>query len=384
MRQYLEEGFWPYLIGLCHYNGRIFGLQFNRNAILELDHENRDLVYLGKIPGLPAWDPLSSDMKQPFHHIEIKDDKAYLVPFRYDRLYIYDFLSGGHSEIKLQINKRKTIEGKGNFFGCVFYGEKAVLLPFSYRGVLIVDVKTGEHTETDLSEDFPKETDPMLFRSYIRLDGHRIAAPSISSNKILIWDLDTSQYEVVFVPEKDLKGTAIRRVGNRAYILGNNFLRLWESDLSLSEFSDSHLFDEIEWDGRERKNYFDDRIFEEYDNDLFCFPAKWTQGIRVDLKSGKARVIRSLEPYCAEERIDRNLSIFSGGVRVGKHMYLQYQLNKILRFDLETEEIVEYSREFRDPKNKIFQDFLKALSDDPGRPDVRHTDTIGERIFRSI
>lgn len=366
-----------FLIGMYQYQNRIFGIQINQNIIMELVCDRETLILHDFIPDVPKG-------RKAFHRVCVNNNKAYFVPFEYDWLYIYDFEKENYTKIYINLKKDKMVNNKGNFYEIVVLDYEIVLLPFSYRGVVFVNLITGEQTDIDIEADFKKDTEPFLFRKYVKIDDKHIAVPSLSSNKIMLLDLEEKAYRIVKVGEDNFKIGGIYRIDNRLYILCKNFLGIWESDLCLEHMKEIECLQTMASGEEEKMTYFDPETVEECGGVLFLFPAKWNHALKIDLKQNKAEIVESMEKFCLSPDLAENISIIDGGVRCGKYVYLHYQLNKILRFDFETEEIIEYSRVFMDTENVVFKDFLNRVINETPSITAYTENTVGSKIYESL
>lgn len=378
MNYFFEEGFWIFLIGMFSYDGHVYGLQFDRNEILELDKDGRGMYPIGSIPVT-----LEDNGLKMFHRVVVNGEKAYFIPFMQNEVCIYDFRTKNYSCISIEIDDKKRCKGQGLFYEGIVYGEYLVLLPFTYREILFINLKTKEQTSIDIENEFSKETDIFLFRTYIYLNDHTVVVPSLSSNKVLELNLETKTYRMKQVGNAEYKyGAAITYEGKH-YLLIKNYLGLLELNEEL-QTKDTHLMDAIDWDKKERQTFFEPESFVSYGKALYCFPAKWNHAIKIDMETKKASYIESMEVYCSAEGIEKDISIFDGCVKIGKYLYLQYQLDKVLRFDLETEEIKEYPRRIYDPEMNRLNRFLgMVLETRNNTSDIENTN-IGKKVFEEI
>lgn len=366
-----------FLIGVHQYKGRVFGIQVNQNIIMELDHDRGVLIWHDFIPDVPKG-------RKAFHRVCVNENKAYFVPFEYDWLYIYDFEKENYTKIHINLKTDKMVKSKGNFYEIVVLDNEVVLLPFSYRGVVFVNLITGEQTDIDIEADFKKDKQPLLFRKYVKIDDKHVAVPSLSSNKIMILDLEKKSYRIAEAGNSNVKIGGIYRIDNRLYILCKNFPGIWESDLQLEHIREIKCLQEIAGGEEEKMTYFDPETVEEYGGSLFLFPAKWNHALKIDLKQDKAEIIEPMEKFCSDSDLVENISIIDGGVRCGRCIYLHYQLNKILRFDMETEEIIEYPRVFRDAENIILKDFLNRVINGTPSITAHEENTVGRKIYELL
>lgn len=378
MKDYYTENFWIFLIGLFQYNDHIYGIQFDRNEILELDTDGRGMYPRGPIPIKE-----DENTTKMYHRVVVEEDKAFFVPFMQNKLFIYDFITENHSIIPLKLDENKMSPGQGLFYEGIIYGEYLVLLPFTYREILFINLKTQEQMSIDIENEFSKETDPFLFRKYDYLNNHIIVAPSLSSNKVLELNLETKTCRMKRVGAAHYKYGATITYKDKHYLLLKNYLGIFELNEEL-QVKDTNLINGIDWDKKERQTFFDPESFVLCGKVLFCFPAKWNHAIKIDMDTGKTSYIESMEPYCSAEGLKEGISIIDGCAKTDKYLYLHYQLDKILRFDLETEEIVEYPRIIYDPEMNRLHRFLGMVIEGNNVADEAEKEDIGKKIFEAI
>lgn len=343
-----------FLIGMYNYENRVFGIQIDRNIIMELDEIKKKVMYYDQIPGL-------SLNKKNFHRVCVVNKKAYFVPFECEWLYIYDFEKDSYRKIQIKLDGKKIINNKGLFYEIVVWREQVVLLPFTYRGIIFINLITEEQYDLDIENDYMRDSDPILFRKYVEVDDEKIIVSSLSSNKLMVLDLENRSYRCSTVGEDIVTLGGIYRIDDKLYILCKNYLKIWESDLNLSYVKELDFLNDLGLEKNERLVYFNPEAVEEYNGLLYLFPAKWTHALKIDLKRRNVDIITSMEKYCLDKDINRNNSIFDGATRVDKYIFLHYQLGKILCFNMETEEIIEYLRKFENRDNILLKNFLNKV-----------------------
>ena len=103
-----------------------------------------------------------------------------------------------------------------------------------------------------------------------------------------------------------------------------------------------------------------------------------------------AEEMESLRSYCQDTGLNREQSTFDGGIREKNKIYLHYQLDKILEFDLETENVHAYDRIAADSDsikkwNKDHMNmFLESISPEDKEDGRRKEKSMGKRIYDTV
>jgi hypothetical protein len=369
MSEIFTEEFWTFLIGMFAYKGTAYGLQFDRNEVFKIDEEN-GLIPCGRA-GVNSY-----DTHKLFHRVSVWGNKAYFIPFMSDVLYIYDFETKKFEHIPIQIDETKKVDGEGLFLDCIFIRNSIYLLPFSYRKIVIINLETKSQKEIDLENELGKETDKYLIqKGHLWMNEKELLVPLLSSNKCILLDTESDTCRILEVGLKKYKyGTAIE-YGGKKYILAKNYLRLFEIDESY-RVNSLHFVEELADRDLELRTFFDPESFVEYKGKFYCFPARWNHAICIDPVLEKVRFIESLENYCNSDRLNKEIGVFDGAVRIEDCLYLHYQLDLILKFNLETWEVKEISRKIYDPDAVRLKGFIEMVVSGENHPDE-----LDSRIF---
>ncbi len=377
MKNVWKENFWVFMIGMHQYKGEIYGIQYDQNEIMKLDSDGKGVRFIGHVP------LESEDVLKMYHKVLVRDKRAYYIPFRQTKICIYDFVTNKYEFIPLKLKENKICGDVGLFCEAVFWKEYLVLIPFAYREVVFVHLQTGEQMTVDIECDFCKESEVHLFWTYTYKDDNTLILPSLSSNKIMEFDMEKKKYRIVRLGNSSDKWGAIVGYKGRNFLFLKNRLGMLELKKDFS-VEDTHYFDDIEWDEKERQTFFDPESMALCGDVLYCFPAKWNHAVKIEINNRKANILKCFEPYSNAEELDIDISVIDGSARDGKYIYLNYQLNKILRFDLETEEIKEYERKVYDPDRTRFREFIERVGRGDREKKVPQFKNVGEKIYGGI
>lgn len=331
----------PFLIGLCEYNGDFYGVDYAANILLRFDQRDKKIHYQTLIP-TTKYD--GNQPYQSYHYIYHEDERLYLIPFRENQIVIWDMEEDAWEVIPLSITERCTDNEPGNFYGCVKYGDILYLLPFGYKKILACNLVTKEQWFSfDFSETILMH-DKALFYPYEYLDDSTIVMTCFYSNHIVIMDLITGDCRIEEVGDKGYRFSAIKKINPGYVIVVKNKLSLLFWDPKTSEVKEIKAFPQKAILHNDR-HCFDGETVHIFDKYMYCFPASCNMAIRVDIETFEITEVEGIRPLCIDTRLNHEISTFDGCVRVENKLYLHYQLDKIVCFDMETEEVSEYDRE---------------------------------------
>ncbi|EOS80735.1 hypothetical protein C817_01342 [Dorea sp. 5-2] len=377
----------PFLIALHKKQNYIYGVNVYNNEVFYLDLTDRELHYCGRLPVLSAW------KEKPVHNILIYQDFCFLIPFwNNTNLFIYDCKRSLWKKVPLIIlhEIERSVRGEkipGYYYGACMYHDQLFMLPFGCRHLIKYNILTGEVSDcADFGNTLIKE-DIVLFHKHEWINTTCIALSCLYSNHIVLFNLETNEMDIKTVGCDDYRFSTIIKYGEIFWIVVKNkliFLQ-WNPDTGyVKEFkafprgcmivNDRHCFDE--------SNIY------LYSDALYCFPAACNMAVKFDLKQEIAVEIQSLTYYCQDLRLDREQSTFDGGVRDGEKVYLHYQLDKILEFDLRTESVQEYDRILRSAvsrKKRWIDEFAHLLESIPLKSnDKLDKKVTGEEIYDTV
>lgn len=351
------ESQFVFLIGMSVYKNNLYAMLYDRNVVIKIDLLTKTMHYYGKLPSKPMLKP------KMYHFTKIYDDKMYYIPFSETKLLVYDFIKQEYDEIDLEL-KQELSGGEGNFYNCHIYKNRIYLFPFRYRAILCLDLKTRQIVKSiDLSKEFPLSDNPILFIRYALVDETHVLLPVLSSNKILMFDLERFIFEIFSIGEESLCFNSIVKYKEEFWLeVRNKFLFVkWNFHTKKIQILEG-------LSNNRSENYiscFDGKATTLYNNWLYCFPARYDTAIKVNLETGEQQIIEELEPYCKSDKINKECSIFDGFARDGNKVYFNYQVyDSILIYDLENGEVSVFAREFsnsEEEERRMRNDFIDGI-----------------------
>ena len=332
------EKFYCFFIGMCIYKDSIYGVQVDRNLILRMDIKDGKIHPVREIPGV------NMRARQSYHYLKSSNEKIYFIPFRESELMIYDIKADTFSAISLDLKKELKNQDRGNFYNCHLYKNKIFLIPFGYKAIVSYDFKTGvfEHC-VDFTETVLKDED-ILFHVYDYIDETHLIFSCFCSNRVVIFNLENYQYEILEVGDSSYRYSAIKRYKDDFWLVVKNKLAIIKWNYITGKITEYKDFP----DGitlANDKHCFDAQGIIIHENNMYCFPAACNMAIKINLENGSISEISALEPYCKNEGLQKDISTFAGCVVKDGIVYLHYQKESIVAYNLVTEEVWGYKRE---------------------------------------
>lgn len=380
---YLDK---PFLIALHKVQDDIFGLHVCSNLFYRFNLIDKTLHYCGRIS------VFDKEESKPFHSIIHYADLYFFVPFWNVNLVIYDAYKDSWKKIDLSSLKGFPCQENhlpGYFFGACLFRDQLFLLPFGCRQLIKYHIRTGKLSNcVDFGKTILKQDD-LLFHRFAWVDECNIILSCLCSNHVVIFNLETNEIKISTVGQEDYRFSIVIKYEDSFWLVVKNKLSFlkWNPDRGYIEelkvfpkgcsiSNDRHCFDSA-------NVYLHNRF-------LYCFPASCNMAVKFDIKNGVAEEIESLRAYCQDTDLNREQSTFDGGIQVKNKIYLHYQLNKILEFDLETENVHAYDRIAADADSikKWNKDnmniFLESITPEDKDDDRRKDKLIGKRIYDTV
>lgn len=339
----------PFMLGLCEYNGNIYGVDYATNMLLRFDLEDKKIYYQKVIPstGYDANQPYQS-----YHHIYREDGKLYLIPFRENQIVIWDMKEDVWETIPLTITERCTENEPGKFYSCIKYGDILYLLPFGYKKVLACNLVTKEQWFSFDFSDTVLKDDRVFFHPFEYIDNSNIVLTCFGSNHIVIMNLITGDCRIQEVGDKEYRFSTIKKIDSVYVILVKNKLRLLLWNPKTTEVREIKAFPNKAVLYNDR-HCFDGETVNIFNKYIYCFPASCNMAVRIDVETLEIIEVEAMRALCSEAQLNHEISTFDGCTRVGNKLYLHYQLDKIVCFNMETEEVSVYERELVDSPEEI-------------------------------
>lgn len=257
------------------------------------------------------------------------------------------------------------------------------------RQLLKYHVRTGKLT---ICADFGKtilKQDDLLFHRFAWVDEKNIILSCLCSNHVVIFNLETNEIKISTVGQEDYRFSIVIKYEDSFWLVVKNKLSFlkWNPDRGyVEEFKAFPKGCSIVND----KHCFDSANVYVHNGFLYCFPASCNMAVKFDMKNRMAEEIESLRFYCQDTELNREQSTFDGGIREQNKIYLHYQLDKILEFDLETENVYAYDRIVEDSdsikkwKKDNMNIFLESISHGDKEDERRKEKSMGKKIYDTV
>ncbi len=359
------------------YQNALYSALVHKNVVLKTDLNTLQTRYLDAVPGQ---NPFGINL---YHHCIVLDGKAVWVPFHSDTIAAYTFDSGAWELHPLCLEQKYMLAGEGKFYNIVVYKGKWFLIPFTYRAIVCYYPQTGETEHClDLSPLLPQEEDQRMFHQYAYLNESTILLPSVRSNKVLEFNLDTYAYKVHKLGPESRHFISICKYKDAFWLLCRNRLKLikwvYESN-SITEYGSFPSGCALK---NPRGAYFTERGTVLYHNRLVCLPAHANMAVECNLDTGLIRKLDAFDRLYAVCTTDVNFSWTNATVQSGNMVYTDFTNERFVSYNIETEElcdITDFPPEFSDADvEKINDNYLNAMLE--GYTQMPNTDVDAENL----
>ena len=309
---------------LCFFehSGQVFGLDKHSNGIFEIDIKKDKVKFLGVISKVYG-------IKSPFSKVIVYEEQLFFVPYNYDKMLIYHIENAVWEEVDLNVNKNE-----GLFIEAFVLKDTLYCLPFNYEKIVKVELKSKNVEYVDLFEVY-HEPKKRMFIKFLVLDDENIILPLFSANKIMKYHVNGC-FEIIELPRKDFQINTITKWKDCIYLLSRNSLEILKLNLNLEIVDCIKIQSDITPIGTEL-TYFTQSGFFVVGNDLYCFPARWNHVIKMDVQTGKSKIIDTLD-FLSKRNVDsEKINKFNHGIVLNNKLYIQNFDEKILVFDLKDE-----------------------------------------------
>jgi hypothetical protein len=176
--------------------------------------------------------PTKSNLYSEFSDIEIKNNDLWIFTRNGDRIAKLDFETDSLDFYQLELQEEYISQLDGNnrnFFQGLFYKNKVFFVPCAYRAIIAYDFDTGETEHClDLRKHFPKEKMHTLFYGYEWLNENTILMPSLYTNEIFEFCLETYDFKIHKLGRKDRFFHTIQKNGDDYFLVGRQpFVAKW-------------------------------------------------------------------------------------------------------------------------------------------------------------
>lgn len=202
------------------------------NALFRMDKNTWNPEYMGSFPG--------SDI----HEVRItsgvtcRDNKLYFAPFNGSEFYVYDIDRQTFKTIGIPETLSVSIKSRQSFISVTAYNQYIFYIGYTFKGIVRYDCKSDE---VQCYDDWVSELDQLtgerdsIYFIYVHPVNNKLYCPCIFAKAVMIFDMDTCEYEIM---KLNSKAEGFRSI---AYD-GKSF---WLA----SEFDDQYL---VEWDGKSK------------------------------------------------------------------------------------------------------------------------------------
>lgn len=382
----------PHLVVFYKNGYDIYGLHTHSNEVFRFNIIDKELYYYKRF-----W-IFDTNAIKPFHSVIHYQEFIFFIPFWNTELVIYNSKKDTWTKIEIPIIKELELKKEkqksytqypGNFYEACLYKNQLFLLPFGCRYMLKYNIATQK---ISCCMDFGKtilKDDIALFRKYIWIDDTNIALSCLYSNHIVFFDLETNEIEIKTIGNSYYRFSAIFKFEKSIWLVIKNELAFLEWIPSINHIKEFKNFPDncsIE----NNLHCFDESSLFIYKDFLYCFPAACNMAIKFDLTNKTIKEIKSLTKYCQDSRLNRKRPTFDGGMKIENKVYLQYQLEKILEFDLETEKVYLYDQTLKNTNNikkrqkDTLLSFLKNICNENDKDYKRIEGTAGKEIYNTL
>ena len=162
-------------------------------------------------------------------------NKIVFTPHNYNKIVVYDIKSKEYSQYTLELKEEFIAPVYGlnrNFFGGIIYKNKVFLVPCGYRNIVAfnLDTKETEHC-LNLLKLFPKGKMENLCYGWTWLNENTVLFASLNTNEVLEFNLDTYEYKVHRLGDKNQSFQSIFKYGDSFFLIGKeSFMMKWNYD----------------------------------------------------------------------------------------------------------------------------------------------------------
>lgn len=328
------------------------------NVIWKLSLDDLKLKYF---LGLPDY-PFNKFLQ--FRNTKFHEGKFYVFPFYGDSVIVYDTEAETVDEIHIPVDEALKNESHGGLAHLcnLFYKGKLFLFPFCYKAIISIDIKTKEvliHTKwiEEMQKSF-FNVDNRFFGSYTVLDGTKVLLPSLSSNCILEYNLETGESKAHRVGNSDISFSGISKYNGTIWLTCYNRPLILKWDIA----NNSVVELEIAYPGF--CSYGEPFLANvvQYENFIFLFPKKSNMAFKINMETNEIKKVDVLEPYCTSEPERKEISVFNGVIIHNDWIFANSDnTQKVFMYNITTDELTVIDK--NDLRRTITEsDFMKVIS----------------------
>lgn len=334
-----------FLIGITKVaKDKLIGLQYNSNRLYEVDLRENKIEYLQEIP---IWE---TNVFKLFQTSIMHGCKIYFLPFNSSNMAIYSINTKSIELIKIQ-----QFQGEYKYGRCMngfVIEDTLIMIPYGAKKILHFDMRICQVTGECSLDGIINDDD--LFYSYTQDYDGKLILPSMTSNTVVFYDIKHKYAISKEIGQKDSGYSGIALLDNDLYLLLKDKPGIIKYNLLNQQ---SKLIDNMPKGFESVKgSFFDAKNVYCINGRMLCFPGNGNMAIEIDLISEEVNEIKSLTKLCEEKYLATNKFIFDGGVISENKIYLYYQDNSIVEYDIDTRNILMHRL-----KNNVTRDCIKFL-----------------------
>lgn len=275
------------------------------------------------------------------------DDRIIFIPHNYNKIVVYNVKTKDYNEYPLELKDEFIApynELNRNFFNGIIYKNKIFLVPCGYRNIVAFNIDTKETKHClDLLRLFPKGEMISLFYGWTWLNENTILLASLYTNEVLEFNLDTYEYKVHRLGNKNQSFQNIFKHGDVFFLVGKQgFMMKWNY-----ETGEVITYDKLPKDFKASKKQ--DRVFlasniKPYNNKLILFGGFTNMVLEFNFDTCEFRKLDEFDAILSRkpkfEKYD-NYSFSTCNFIVDKYLYFAHKNDVLYRYDFETQAIEE-------------------------------------------
>lgn len=332
----------PFPLTLNVAEGKLYYYTFSRNGLFSLCLSSGEMRFVGSVP----YDP-GLEKARLYHHAQCYGDWLYLCPFMGEAVARYHLRQNRWETFPLALRDELKVPDRGLFYNLLVDGEKVLLLPFSYGALVELDLRTGETRHclnlwelfADESPGVPwQQSGPRLrrvfFHQYALLAGDGVVMPSLHSNVLLEYHLDSGAYRIHRLGNANTRLCAVTCQGDFVYVLSMNEPCLYRLHLPTETVATYHPFPEgFGKSCPQNKDWLWGRNeCLRLGNEWYLFPARGNMVCRVELDTVTAERLCVFDDFCLPPAED-DISFFDGACVDGAKIYVWHKRGILLCYD---------------------------------------------------
>ena len=337
-----------FFVGLVNKSDKIlYGVQHTTNRIYELDLNNDHESFIVEVPGE---NPNQFKLFQTGINVR---DKYYFLPFNGKN--IVTVMDDAIVDT-LDISSHISPSNIGKYMNAIIDNDYLVLIPYGADMILWFDMDNNVIQKSADISQVKKEGD-LFYQAFIFNDSLYI--PSMTTNNIVVYDLINERVNSIKMPMEYQGFTNMTCYDKDWYFLLKSKPYFFKYNLTNGEKTEEYYFpDNISVYGT---TCFDPKCTFLYNGFLYCFPGTSNMVVSINLSNGKINQIHEFDKYCQASELDHNRFVFDGGCCYKGTIFLYYQNNIVLEYNIEKSQIKEHVMKLHPRPYKTAMKYLFEL-----------------------